>query len=125
MPLVTLGITVRLVRGWSASIVRRCAANLSLASSSATAAEGSLASWKSVVIGVVLHTGRIPLAAIAIVLSIAAMCHPTWALASSGLPGLSVRGGLVRPLYQHSVPYRREGYMQAIVALRSELAGGP
>jgi hypothetical protein len=77
------------------------------------------------VIGVVFHTGRMPLAAIAIVLSIAAMCHPTWALASSSLPGLSVRRGLVRPLYQHSVLYRRDGYMQAIVALRRELAGGP
>ena len=77
--------------------MRRCAANLSLASSSAIAAEGSLASRKSVVVGVVLHTGRMPLAAIAIVLSMAVMCHPTWALASSGLPGLSVRGGLVSP----------------------------
>ena len=65
-----------------------------------------------------------PLAAITIVLSIAAMCHPTWALASSGLPGLSVRRGLVQPLYQHSVLYKRDGYMQAIVALRRELAGG-
>ena len=116
---------MRLVRGWSISIVRRCAVNLSLASSSATAAEGSLASRKSVVVGVVLYTRRMPLAAIAIILSIAVMYYPTWALVSSGLLGLSVRGGLVRPLYQHSVPYRREGYMQAIVALRSELAGGP
>jgi hypothetical protein len=116
---------MRLARGWSASMVRRCVANLSLASSSATAVEGSPASRKSVVIGVVLQTGSMPLAAIAIVLSMAAMCHPTWALASSGLPGLSVRGGLVRPLNQHAVSYRREGYMQAIVALRRELAGGP
>jgi hypothetical protein len=90
---------VRLVRGWSASIVRRCAANLSLASSSATAVEGSLASQKSVVVGVVLYTRRMPLTAIAIIFSIAVICHPTWALASSGLLGLSVRGGLVRPLY--------------------------
>jgi hypothetical protein len=90
---------MRLARGWSASIVQRCVANLSLASSSATAAEGSLASQKSVVIRVVFHTRRIPLAAIAIVLSMAAMCHPTCALASSGLPGLSIHRGLVQPLY--------------------------
>jgi hypothetical protein len=90
---------MRLARGWSASIVQRCVANLSLASSSATVAEGSLASWKSVVIGVVFYTGRMPLAAIAIVLSMAAMCYPTCALASSGLLGLSVCGGFVRPLY--------------------------
>jgi hypothetical protein len=88
--------------------VRRCVANLSLASSSATAAEGSLASRKSVVIGVVFHAGRMPLAAIASVLSIAAMCYPTCALALSGLLGLSVCRGLVQPLYQHSVPYRRD-----------------
>jgi hypothetical protein len=100
---------MRLARGWSTSIVRRCVANLSLASSSATAAEGSPASRKSVVIGVVFYAGRMPLAAIASVLSMAAMCHPTCALASSGLLGLSVRRGLVRPLYQHSVPYRRDG----------------
>jgi hypothetical protein len=90
---------MRLARGWSTSIVRRCVANLSLASSSATAAEGSPASRKSVVIGVVFYTRRMPLAAIAIVLSIAAICHPTCALASSSLLGLSVRGGFVQPLY--------------------------
>jgi hypothetical protein len=102
--------------------VQRCVANLSLASSSATAAEGSLASQKSVVIGVVFYTRRMPLAAVAIVLSIAAICHPTCALASSSLLGLSVRGGFMQPLYQHSVPYRRDGYMQARVALHSKLA---
>jgi hypothetical protein len=79
--------------------VRRCVANLSLASSSATAAEGSPASRKSVVIGVVFHAGRMPLAAIASVLSIAAMCYPTCALASSSLLGLSICRGLVQPLY--------------------------
>jgi uncharacterized lipoprotein YbaY len=68
---------VRLARGWSASIVQRCAANCNLASSSTTAAESSPASQKSVVRGAVLYTKRIPLAAITIVLSIAAMCYPT------------------------------------------------
>jgi hypothetical protein len=65
-----------------------------------------------------------PLAAIAIVLSMAAICHPTCALASSGLLGLSVRRGFVQPLYQHSVLYRRDRYMQARVALCSKLASG-
>jgi hypothetical protein len=79
--------------------VHRCIANLSLASSSTTAAEGSLASQKSVVIGVVFYTRRMPLATIASVLSIAAMCYLTCALASSSLLGLSVHRGLVQPLY--------------------------
>jgi hypothetical protein len=106
-------------------VVRRWVANLSLASSSATAADGNPASWKSVAMGVVLHAGRMPLAAVASVLSIAAMCHLIQALTSWGPPGLSECGGLVRPLYQHSVPYKSDGYTQAIVALRRELAGGP
>jgi hypothetical protein len=115
---------VGLVRGCSASVVRRWVANLSLACSSATAADSSPAFRKNIAVGVVLHAGRMPLAAIASVLSIAAMCHPMYALTSCGLPGLSVCGCLVRPLYQHSVPYRSGGYTQAIVALRRELAGG-
>ena len=55
--------------------MRKWVANLSLASSSATAADGSSTSWKSVAVGVVLDTGRMLLAAIASVLSIAAMCY--------------------------------------------------
>ena len=116
---------MRLASGYSASLVRRCVASRSTASSSATAAEGSPSSRKSVVVGVVIHTERIPLAATANVLSMKAMCLPRRVLTSSGLPGLSVRGGLVRLPYQHSVPYRRDWYTQAIVALRRELAGGP
>ena len=75
-PLLTICIAVRLVRGWSVSVVRRWVANLSLASSSATVAGSSLASRKSVAVGVVLYTGRMPFAAIASILSIAAMCYP-------------------------------------------------
>ena len=75
-PLFTMCTNVRLVRGWSASIVRRWVANLSLASSSATAAGSSPASRKSAAVGVVLYAGRMPRAAIASVLSIAATCYP-------------------------------------------------
>ena len=74
-PLFTVGTNVRLVRGWSASVVRRWVANLSLASLSATAAGNSPDSRKSAAIGVVLHTGKMPLTAIASVLSIAATCY--------------------------------------------------
>jgi hypothetical protein len=56
--------------------VRKWVANLSLASFSATAADSNPTFWKSVAVGVVLYTGRMPLAAIASVLSIAAMCYP-------------------------------------------------
>jgi hypothetical protein len=75
-PLFTVGTNVRRVRGWSVSVVRKWVANLSLASSSATVADGSPASRKSEAVGVVLHAGRTPLAAIDSVLSMAAMCHP-------------------------------------------------
>jgi hypothetical protein len=68
---------MQLVSRCSASIVRRCIAKRSLVSSSAVAAEGSLASQKRVAVGVVCYTRRMPLAAIASVLSITAMCHPT------------------------------------------------
>ena len=66
---------MRLVRGWFVSMLRRWVANLSLASSSATVADGSPASQKSAATGVVLHASRMPLAAIVSVLSMAAMCH--------------------------------------------------
>jgi hypothetical protein len=74
-------------------------------------------------VGVVLYTRRMPFTAIDRVFSIAATCHPARALTSASLLGLTVRGGLVQPLYQHLVLYRREGYTQAIVALQRELAG--
>jgi hypothetical protein len=68
---------MRLVSRCSTSIVRRCVAKRSLASSSVVVAEGRLASWKRVAVGVVCYTRRIPLAAIASVLSITAMCYLT------------------------------------------------
>jgi hypothetical protein len=74
-PLFTICTNVHLVRGWSASVVRKWVANLSLASSSATTVDSSPASRKSVAIGVIFYASRMPLAAIASVLSIVAMCY--------------------------------------------------
>jgi hypothetical protein len=66
---------IQLVSRCSASIVRRYIAKQSLVSSSAVAAEGSLASWKRVAVEVVRYTRRMPLTAIASVLSITAICY--------------------------------------------------
>ena len=106
------------------STVRRCVAKRSFTSSKATCAAGRPASRISAVLGIVLHAGKIPLAAITRALSIAAMCPPSLAL-TSGCPGRCVRGGLVRPLYQHSAPYISDGNTHAIVTLRKEVAGSP
>jgi hypothetical protein len=68
---------IQLVSRCSASIVYRCVAKQSLVSSSAVAAKGSLASRKRLAVGVIRYTRRMPLAAIASVLSITAMYYLT------------------------------------------------
>jgi hypothetical protein len=104
------------------SVVWSCRAKYSFASSRAAIAEGRPASLKSVIVGVVLQTGRTPLAAKVSALSIISTCQPTWVLTI--LTGPCNPRSLVLPVYQASVPYRADGSMQAITALHSTEAGG-
>ena len=83
LPRWLIGGVIRLTSGCCSSIVCSRIANCSLASSSATSADGRPASWKRVTVGVVLHTGRTPLAASMRVLSTTPTCHPLHALTSS------------------------------------------
>jgi len=64
LPLQTIGRIVRCASGWFLSTVRTRVAKRTLASSRATPAVGRPVSRISVVLGIVLQAGKIPLAAV-------------------------------------------------------------
>jgi hypothetical protein len=104
------------------SIVWRCVAKRSFASSSATVADGSPASLRTA-LGVVLHAGSTARAARMRVRSIAATCYPIRVLTLFSA-FRTVPRSFVRPSYHASVPYSSDGSTHVVTTLRMGSVAG-